>query len=282
MVDILIIGAGAAGVSAALYTLRAGKSTVIINNGTSSLLKAHMVENYYGTESIKGKDLHERGLNQAIKLGAKIVDDEVYGIYFSDNMEDYIVKCNNSEYKAKKILIATGASRNKPKILNLDKYEGSGVSYCASCDGFFYRKKDVVVVGDGNYALHEAEELKNICSSVTICTNGNKMSADKQSDIKIIDKKIKSLYGEGALEGIYFEDESKLSASGLFIAMGAASAVDMANKLGILTESNSIIVNERMQTNIANVYAAGDCTGGKMQIAKAVYEGMVAATEMIK
>ena len=145
--NVVIIGGGPAGISAALYTARAGIDTLVIENGARALEKAEKIENYYGFENgISGKELYESGLLQAKNVGVKTVTAEVVGLSFEDKFR---VTTTAGEYLADSVIIATGASRNKPKIENIDKFEGSGISYCAVCDGFFFRGKDVAVLGSG-------------------------------------------------------------------------------------------------------------------------------------
>lgn len=280
MSNVIIIGNGPAGISTALYTTRAGIDTTIIGKDTGSLGKAAEIENYYGFEQpISGKDLIKTGIDQAKRLGAKIITDEVVGISYTDKL---VILTKENEYPADSIVLATGASRSAPPIEGLKEFEGHGVSYCAVCDAFFYRGKDVAVLGNGEYALHEALELSRTSNSVTILTNGKEITTIIPSNIKVNSNKIKLLSGDDVIDNVIFEDDSSLSISGLFVAVGVAGSVDLAKKLGAQTEKNKIITDEHMATNIPGLYAAGDCTGGLLQISKAVYEGALAGTEVIK
>lgn len=280
MSNVIIIGNGPAGISTALYTTRAGIDTTIIGKDTGSLGKASEIENYYGFEQpISGSELINNGIVQAKRLGAKILTDEVVGISYTDKL---VVLTKETEYLADSIVIATGSSRATPKIKGLKELEGHGVSYCAVCDAFFYRGKDVAVLGNGEYALHEALELLRTSNSVTILTNGKQPTTVIPDNIIINTAKIESLVGDEFLEKVNFEDGSSLSVSGLFIAIGVAGSVDLAKKLGARIENNTIITDEYMATNIPGLYAAGDCTGGLLQISKAVYEGALAGTQIIK
>ena len=280
MSNVIIIGNGPAGISTALYTTRAGIDTTIIGKDTGSLGKASEIENYYGFEQpISGKDLIQNGIVQAKRLGAKILTDEVVGISYLDKL---IVLTKGNEYIADSIVIATGSTRSTPSIKGLKEFEGHGVSYCAVCDAFFYRGKDVAVLGNGEYAIHEALDLLPTSNSVTIITNGKQPTTPIPEKIKLNTNKVESLAGDEVLEKINFIDGSSLSVSGLFIAIGVAGSVDLAKKLGARTENNKIVTDEFMATNIPGLYAAGDCTGGLLQISKAVYEGALAGTEIIK
>lgn len=271
MKNVIIIGSGPAGISASLYTIRAGFKTTVISKVGGSLYKAHKIDNYYGFSDVSGKELYEKGIEDAKKLGVEFISQEVLGIGFSDKLT---VKTTNGEYSADAVIIATGTKREKPLIENLESYEGKGVSYCAVCDAFFQRGKDVAVLGNKTYALSEANELVNIANSVTILTNGE--DCEIKGDFNINRKKIKELYGNENLEKVIFEDESELNVSGLFVAVGTAGSIDLAKKMGIAIEGNKIITDENGMTNIPGIFAAGDCIRGEMQISKAVYDGMKA------
>ncbi len=276
--DIIIIGLGPAGVSACLYTQRANMDTLLIGSKSNSLEKADVVENYYGlSPSLSGKELFENGLLQVENVGATIYEDQVVGISW-DGL--YTVKTTQKEFTAKAVIIATGTKRTALRIENLAKYEGKGVSYCAVCDGFFYKDKKIVVVGNGEYAHEEAKELLEVSSDVTILTNGEK--ANKKQGFKYDERKIISLQGDEVLRKVVFENDESLDISGMFFAIGTAGATDLATKLGAEIKSNSIVVDDLMQTNLPGLYAAGDTTGGVLQIAKAVYQGMVAGTSALK
>lgn len=281
MTDILIIGSGPAGISAALYAARAGMDTLVVSSGQSALFKAHMIENYYGG-SIPGDELYEKGIAQAKELGIEIKEDQVVGLGFDG---DFIVTGEKSQYKAKAAIIATGSSRKAPPLPGLSEFEGRGVSYCAVCDGFFHRGKNVAVLGSGTYALHEAMELSPIVESVTILTDGQTPEfslPDSVTNISVDTGKIKELTGEELLSSVVFEDGKALDVSGVFVAIGTAGSSDLARKLGAVTEGTKIAVNGEMATNIPGLYAAGDCTPGMLQVAKAVYQGAEAATSAIK
>ena len=281
MTDILIIGSGPAGISAALYAARAGMDTLVVSSGQSALFKAHMIENYYGG-SIPGDELYEKGIAQAKELGIEIKEDQVVGLGFDG---DFIVTGEKSQYKAKAVIIATGSARKAPPLPGLSEFEGRGVSYCAVCDGFFHRGKNVAVLGSGTYALHEAMELSPIVESVTILTDGQSPEfslPDSVTNISVDTGKIKELTGEELLSSVVFEDGKTLDVSGVFVAIGTAGSSDLARKLGAVTEGTKIAVNGEMATNIPGLYAAGDCTPGMLQVAKAVYQGAEAATSAIK
>jgi thioredoxin reductase (NADPH) len=280
MYDVIIIGKGPSGISASIYTKRAGISTLVIGKDGGSLEKAGEIENYYGfTEPVSGKELVEKGIMQAQRLGVEVITDEVIGISYEDG---YKVTTKKGIYESKSIIIATGTNRVAPKIKGLKELEGRGISYCAVCDGFFYRGKDVAVLGSGNYALHETMELLPIAKSVTMLTNGKEPIEYRSEDIVVNSKEIKEVRGTEKVEAVEFTDDTNISVSGVFIAEGTASSVDFARKLGAVIQNNKLLVDENMATNLPGLYAAGDCTGGLLQVSKSVYEGARAGTEAVK
>jgi thioredoxin reductase (NADPH) len=280
MYDVIVIGSGPAGITAAIYAKRRNLSILVISKGNGTLQKAEKIDNYYGFENgISGKELYVNGIKQAKNLGIDFIEDEVINIEY---INQFTVETVNSKYEAKAVILATGVSRNIPNIKGIKEFEGKGVSYCAVCDSFFYKGKDVAVLGDGNYAIHEFETLKPIASSVTILTNGNTMVENRDSSIEVNSKKIREFRGDTKLEKVEFEDNTIQNLNGVFIAMGTASSSDLARKIGARIENNNIIVNENMETTVPGLFACGDCTGGLLQISKAVYEGAKAGLAVLK
>lgn len=280
MYDVIVIGSGPAGISASIYLKRAQKNVCIITDGNSALKRTNKIENYYGVMSVSGEDLYNVGIKQAEELEIPMVKDEVTNISFEKH---FIVRTVNSEYEAKYVVIATGTNRAAPKVKGIKEFEGKGISYCAICDGFFYKDKNVAVVGSGNYAIHEAETLKLIANSVTILTNGQKMIENRNaSDFEVDETPIREFRGDNVIKEVEFENNSTKAIDGVFIAIGTASSVDLARKIGAVIKANNIVTNENMQTTVRGLYACGDCTGGLLQVNKAVYEGAVAALDIIK
>ena len=280
MFDAVIIGAGPAGISAGLYLKRANKNVLILYHGESQLEKAHKIDNFYGFPlGITGKDLYINGINQAVNLGIVVKDLEVLSIQMNEKME-YTIRTSEEEFNSKVVILATGNKKLRPNIKGVELFEGSGVSYCAICDGFFYRKKNVVVIGSGTYAISEATELKNVTPNVTILTNGLELNG--KVDIPVITKEIKEIVGEGRVSGVKFMDDTTLDVNGVFIALGEAGGADFAKKLGIYMEKDNIVVDENMRTNIPGVYACGNVVGGLLQVNKAAYEGAKAGLDAVK
>ena len=279
MYDLIIVGAGPSGISAGLYAKRANLDVLILYKGNSNLDKAEKIDNYYGFPGgISGKDLYYNGIEQAIKLGIDVKEEEVINI--SKNVEDnFEISTNREAYIGKACIIATGNKKLKPNIKGIDELEGKGISYCAICDGFFYRNKRVVVIGSGKFAIHEANDLKNTAKEITILTDGEEMAVD--TDYEVVNKKIKEITGDERVSGVLFEDGTNMEVDGVFIALGEAGAGDFAKKLGVVLEKDSIVVNEKMETNVKGLYSCGDSTGGLLQVCKAVYEGAEAGLSVV-
>ena len=280
MYDVIIIGAGPAGISASLYTTRGNLKTLVIYNGISSLEKAKKIDNYYGfKDGISGEELYKIGIEQTQKLETEVKNEEVLKIEMIEN--GFSVKTINGEYNSKSVILATGSKKNKPKIKGIEKFEGKGVSYCAICDGFFYRNKNVCVLGSGNYAISETNDLVNIAKDIKILTNGEEAPEFRAENVSINTSKIKQINGGDKVEKIEFENGDRLAADGVFVAEGTAGSLEFAKKLGIITKDNKIVVNEKMETNIKGIYACGDITGGILQVSTAVADGTIAGMQVI-
>lgn len=283
--DAIIIGKGPAGISAALYTVRANLNTLVIGRNDSALRKTDKIENYYGFEnSISGEFLLNEGENQARRVGAKILEDEVIAIEREDFFE---VMTTTGKYSAKSVLLATGQPHKQVKIEGLAAFEGKGVSYCSTCDGFFYKNLKVGVLGYKDYAVHEARELEAFSKNITIFTNGiqpeitESFSGDLEK-YKLDMRPIEKLEGSEFLERILFSDGTAEEIDGIFVAYESASSIDFARKLGIITDGNSIVVDKFQKTNLEGLFAAGDCTGGFKQISISVGQGAMAGKRMIE
>ena len=282
MKKVIVIGSGPAGISASLYLQRSGNINVtVISKGPGALEKAEKIENFYGFETaVTGEELHRRGVEGAKNLGVGFVEEQVVSLGFDENFKP-VIETDKNSYHADAV-IAMGAARKSANIQGLKDFEGRGVSYCAVCDAFFYRNKDVAVLGNGEYALHEALVLAETSKSVTMLSNGFDVNIDIPENIKVITKKIMSVNGENTVRSVTFDDGEILDISGIFVALGVAGSTDLARKTGIEISDNRIAVNDDMQTNIECIFAAGDCTGGVMQVSKAVADGAKAAFAMIR
>ena len=281
MYDTIIIGAGPAGITAGIYAKRGNLETLIIHNCESALQKATKIENYYGfIDGITGDKLYYNGIRQAEKLGIDVKNEEVLKIEFC--ADGFKVITNVKTHLTKSIILATGTKKNAPKIKGIKEFEGKGISYCAICDGFFYKNKTVAVVGNGSYAVSEANDLINIVSKLIMLTNGAERPQIRGDNVEINSKPIKEFAGQDKIEKVEFNDGTDLKIDGAFIAQGSADSSDFARKLGIILNDNKIKVDENMETNIKGIFACGDCIGGTLQISKAVDDGVVAGLSVIK
>ena len=281
MEKLIIAGAGPAGVSAALYAVRSGITPLVLHKGAGALEKAAKIENYYGLpKPISGRELYENGIVQLSSLEVPVLQEELLAVEYDG---DYTVHTAANTYHTRSLILATGTKRNTLSLKELKKYEGSGISYCAICDGFFYRGKEVAVLGNGVYALHEAQVLEPLASKVTILTNGKEasFSPDSLGSIQVETRKIISAGGEASLSYVELEDHTRFPLSGLFVALGTADSTDIARKLGLVMENNHIVIEPDTSTALPGLFAAGDCTGGLLQVSKAVYEGALAGTKAV-
>ncbi len=289
---IVIVGDGPAGISAALYAARGNMEPLVVGMGSSSLDKAELIQNYYGlSKPMTGQELHETGIAQAKELGVRFMEAQVLGI---SGFDTFVIKTTAGDLEAECVILATGSQRKAPRIRGLKELEGRGVSYCAVCDAFFYRGKEVAVLGNGDFALHEAEELAAMASKVTICTNGAAPEFTGAVDFPVNTGKISKIQGEDQVTGICFspevsvqdteQDQARvLPVAGVFVASGTAGSASIARQMGAaLTSKGNIKINENMESTIPGLFAAGDCTGGLLQVAKAVYEGAQAGLSAVQ
>lgn len=283
--DCIIIGAGIAGLTAAIYLKRAGKNVVIIEKSMpgGQILKTNSIKNYPGFLEIDGFGLTRRVLDQTDNLNIKIIKEEVLEI---NNLE---VKTNKNTYQTKNIILATG---RKPRILGLENEEeliGKGISFCASCDGNLYKNENVAVVGGGNTAFEDAIYLSNICKNVTLIHRNNNYRAEEYLIEELKQKanvtfapneKVEKLNTkDGFLESIETNNNT-YKIKGLFVAIGQVPSIIKIDSLN--QENGYIIVNEKMETNIKGIYACGDCIKKDVyQLTTAAAEGTIASFSII-
>ena len=287
MYDVIIIGCGPAGLSAAIYTARSQLKTLIIGSKEDSMLwKAHFIQNYFGVE-LEGKEMLEKGVEQAKKLGSEIIEAEVVSAK-GKNGAFTVTTADNKEYETKTIIIATGTACAPAGIKGEKELTGKGVSYCAICDGFFYKGKKIAVVGNGNYAAHEAIELLSFTKDITIFSQGKEWEmsdefkkALEKKKVQLRKEQITSFAGKKALEGVLIGDKEE-KFDGVFVAMGTATGLSFAQKLGIQLKDNAIVIDREGNTNVKGVFAAGNCTGCNPQVATDVGEGCNAGLSVIK
>lgn len=281
MPSVLIIGGGPAGLSAAIYATRANIQTTVVYKDGGALEKTDKIENYFGfTDALSGPDLLARGRAQAARLGAQLIQAEVTGVEYAE--KGFTVKTTAGAFPADAVILATGAPRATPPILGVRELEGRGVSYCAVCDAFFYRGKAVAVLGEGEYALEEARTLLPVATSVTLLTNGAPTPDRLPEGLHVDERPVTAIEGEEKVARVAFQSGEPLDVDGVFIAYGTAGSGDFARKLGAQLDGNKIQVGNDGATAVPGLFAAGDCTGGLLQVAKAVSDGAQAAMSAIK
>ena len=292
MYDIIIVGAGPAGLTAAIYALRANKKVLVLEAKTygGQIVNASNIENYPGIKSISGFDFSTNLYNQVKDLGGEIKIETVINI--NDEKE---VTTNKDKYKSKAIIIATGSNNRK---LNIDKEEdfiGKGVSYCATCDGAFYKDKDVMVVGGGNTALEDSLYLSNIVNKVYLVHRRDEFRGENKfvEEIKskdnielVLNSTIKSINGLDTLESIDVIDKdnniTNIKVNGLFIAIGQEPKNEIFKNIINIDSNGYIETNDGVHTNIDGIYVAGDCRNKDLrQLTTAVSDGSIAATTAI-
>lgn len=288
--DIIIIGGGPAGLSAAIYASRALKKTLIIEKSVfgGQITQASKVENYPGFEEVSGMDLGEKMADQAKKLGVENIYGEVTQI--KKNEENFTVTVGQKEYLGKVVIYATGASPRKLQVDNEVKLLGSGISYCATCDGAFFKGKTVCVIGGGNTAIDDALYLANLCKKVYVIHRRDSFRGEpvKVSLLKekenvefILNATVKSVDGENFVESITLLEnmqERKIKVDGVFVAIGNIPNTKLLEDFVPLTPNGYIITNYDLETSVTGFYAAGDVREKKVrQLTTATNDGTIAA-----
>lgn len=300
MFDLIIVGAGVAGLTAAIYAARAGADFIVLEQdgyGGGQISSAHLVENYPGIPSVCGSDLSEEIRAHAEKLGAKIEFGIVTDIINNGDSKKVITK-DNIEYISKAVIIATGASPKALGVLGEDKFLGRGVSYCAVCDGAFYEDKDVFVIGGGDTAVEDAIYLSDICKSVTLVHRREEFRAPKtrvdylksKENVKfILNANLISIDGTERVSSVSVNANNninKYNTDGVFIAVGTKPESSMIKSLDIDTDNGYIKADETCKTNIKGIFAAGDIrTKHLRQVITAAADGAnaaISAMEFIK
>lgn len=272
--DSIIIGAGPSGVQAGLYLARANKKVLVFHDySVGALLKADKISNFYGQSEILGTELYNTGIDSLKRLNVDIIESLVTHIEYDYEHNLYVVSDNNVKVKAKTIILAMGKQikNNSNYKIDTDKK----ISYCATCDGFFYRNKKVALIGNSEYTFSEYTHLKNATSHITLLTNSNEIhdSLKDITDVNTIQIKNISLTHDDKVQ-VEFYDKSKDLYDGVFIAEGHFGTSAIASTLGVYVLNGWIVVNDKMSTNVPGVFACGDIIGGTFQIAKAVSDGM--------
>ena len=289
MYDTIIIGGGPAGLTSAIYLRRANKKVLVLEANVcgGQIVNAKDVQNYPGFNSISGYELSEKMMNQALELGAEIKYETVLKVE-----EDKTVYTNSNTYKAKTIIIAVGSKNRKLKLENEEKLIGKGISYCATCDGNFFKGKEVAVVGGGDTALDDILYLSDIASKVYAIVRSDKFKGEI-NQLSEIEKKdnviikynsvVTGLKGESSLEGIIVNDNEEINVSGLFIAIGQEPNNMMFKNIIDLDENGYIITTEDVKTKTSGIYVAGDARLKLLrQLTTAASDGSLAATYAVK
>ncbi len=290
--DIVIVGAGTAGLSAAIYAVRAGKSVIVLEATThgGQIVNTPEVENYPGIQKISGFEFANNLYKQAKSLGAEVIYEKVIGIEV--NGEEKIVHTTKEDYQAKAVILATGA-KNRPLGLEHEKeWIGAGISYCAICDGMFYRGKDVAVAGGGNTALENAIFLTNYCRKVYIIHRRDAFRGEEKllQTLKekpnvefVLNANITRLIGEDGVDGVEVEDKNThekrvIDVMGLFVAIGQMPENSEFINVVDLDKGGYIEAKEDCKTKTKGIFTAGDCRTKKVrQLATAASDGAIAA-----
>lgn len=270
MVDIIIIGAGPAGLSAAVNAMTRGKTVRIFSSKENYLSKAERVDNHLGFYNVSGKELMDKFKEHAEAMNIKIEDGKVVNILPMG--ESFMVNINGEIDEAKKVILSMGVSKTK-EIPGESRLLGMGVSYCATCDGMLYRNKNAVVWDQSKEALEEANFLQSIGVNVTFVSKKER-SEHLNSDIKYINGTLTEVIGEDVVKSVKAGDVV-IETDAVFMLRDAVAPTALID--GLKTEGNFIAVDRNMETNIEGVYAAGDITGKPLQLSKAVSEGLIAA-----
>lgn len=299
MHDIIIIGAGPAGLTAGLYALRSGKSVKIFEKESigGQISTSPKVENYPSIKQISGMELATNMFEQVMELGIDFEYDEIKEIIKTS--EGFTVKTDYDEFMSKAVIIATGVKHKKLNLPNEEELIGRGISYCATCDGPFFKDEDVAVIGDGNSAFQYALLLANYCKSVTICTlfdwfvadNALVEKAKSLNNVKIITDVSTKEYiisDNNDLSGLKFKnlktnEESSINVKGCFIAIGQIPDNKIFANLVDLDDQGFIIANESCLTKTEGLFVCGDCrTKEVRQVTTAASDGAIAATQAVK
>ena len=271
MVDIIVIGAGTAGLSAAIYGVRAGKTVLVLESQSyGQIINAAQVENYPGIKNISGFQFATDIYEQAVSLGAEITFEEVIEVELDKDIK--LVKTKNNIHECKAIIIATGAGKRKLGLENEDKLVGMGISYCATCDGMFFKGKDVAVVGGGNTAISDALFLSEYCNKVYLIHRRDKFRGEearvkslkeKENVELVLNSRVASIIGDNKVESIEISNVIdntlvKYVVDGIFVAVGQQPNTTIFKNAIDMDKAGYIVAGEDCKTNINGVYVAGD------------------------
>ncbi len=289
--DVVIIGAGPAGMTAAIYLKRAGINPLILEKDApgGTLNKTHKIENYPGYVDKDGTTLAFRMYSQIEELGIDLKVEAVKNI--EKENDTYKIITDNNEYQTKYVLIATGKIPRKLDAKDAEKFVGKGISYCATCDGALYKNKAVAVIGGGNSAMEAASYMSNIANHVYIINRSKILRADEKEksilenkNVEVIyDAKVTEIIGDEKVEKIKLDNNQELDVSVVFVCIGQESNAGYYQNLKLETDAQGIIVDSNMKTSDDNIYACGDAISKSLyQVVTATSEGAIAASNIIK
>ena len=288
--DLTVVGGGPAGLTAAIYAVRSGLNTLLIEKGVCGglLNEIPQIENYPAFKSISGMELASKLKEHASEYAEIRELEEVLSIMRKG--ENFVVKTEKGEYETRAVALCTGSRKRKLGVEGEEKFLGKGVSYCATCDGFFFKNKRVLVVGGGNSAVTEALFLKNIGCNVTLVHRRDTLRAEKYLQKRLLKEisvrwntEVRRIEGEERVKKVVIYDkkrqrEEEVECDAVFIAIGEEPNSELASKLGVALDPDKYILTDKHQrTNVQRVYAAGDVAGGLRQVVVACAEGAVAA-----
>lgn len=286
--DVVIIGAGPAGIQAAIHAVRKKCDVVLLGRIERSALYTAHVENYACVEGVKtGEELLEAGLDQVRRFGATVMEDDVLKVHLQEDGFGLELE-SGVAMNTRSLIFANGTSRKKLKVPGEKRLFGRGVSYCVDCDANFYRNATVAVVGNASAAIDGALTLTGYASKVYLVNQ--ELVASKELQDKLKESVVESvsgtwvteIQGEDEVKSLLLENGEQIALDGVFIELGAKGAMELALELGIQLDMDTmshIETNKKTETNVAGVYAAGDITGHPYQMAKAVGEGCVSGME---
>ena len=293
--DVGIIGSGPAGLSAAIYAKRANLSAVVIEKeyeGTGQIAESGQVDNYLGLPGIRGYDLGEQFREHAVKLGVAFLEQEVTEIKKEDSAVFTIIFEDGSSVETKTVIYAAGAAPRRANIPGEQEYSGKGVSYCAICDGSFYRGKKVAVLGGGDTALDDAVYLADLAEQVYVihrrkefrgaATTVEKLRK-KENVTFVLEHQVKEITGAEKVNGVILEDGTAIAVDGVFVAYGSVPQTDLVKELVTLDAAGYVKAEETGETSLAGLYVAGDARTKKLrQVVTAVSDGANAATAVVE
>lgn len=293
--DVGIIGSGPAGLSAAIYAKRANLSAVVIEKeyeGTGQIAESGQVDNYLGLPGISGYDLGEQFREHAVKLGVSFLEQEVTEIKKEDSAVFTIIFEDESLVEAKTVIYAAGATPRRANIPGEQEYSGKGVSYCAICDGSFYRGKKVAVLGGGDTALDDAVYLADLADKVYVIHRRKEFRGaaatveklrKKENVTFVLEHQVKEITGAEKVNGVVLEDGTAIAVDGVFVAYGSVPQTGLLKEIVTLDAAGYVKAEETGETSLAGLYVAGDARTKKLrQVVTAVSDGANAATAVVE